>query len=581
MTSTTPPPLQGPSSKEKKYDRQLRLWAANGQKALEDAHVLLINSGSGVVGVETLKNLILPGIGRFTIIDTPRVTEADLGLNFFLDHASLGQRRAQRTCELLQELNPDVNGRFFEQSTEQLSDIDSFIHDYSLVLLISPVPPDFLEIVSTAAAEHHIPLIYIHSIGYYSHFSVSLPSSFPIVETHPDPTSTTDLRLLNPWPELLSFVHTKTKDLKTQSDHDHGHIPYVVLLLHYLQQWKTDHEGKAPETYKEKTEFREHVRSGARTENAEGGEENYDEAVGAVLKSLNPSSLSSSVRDVLDAEETNNLTAEVCHPSSNPHFEPLLTCLESPNFWLIASALKYFFTTHAALPLPGSLPDMKAQSSDYIELQNIYKRKARKDLADIVEHVRAIEDRLGRKNPVDEKEIEAFCKGAAFVKVVRGRPLRNASDSHWTLFGNNAKSIYQHLLDPTSLMPLYFAFLAHDHCTSSTVAPLHDNDEPPPIDETSLLSHSTQLLTRLCTELDKDLDEETKQNPEISEMRERLNNHIRELARANRAELHNISALTGGMVAQEAIKIITKQYVPVDNVCVFDGVRSGVGVFRV
>ena len=50
-----------PSDKEKKYDRQLRLWAASGQQALEDAHILLLNSGSGTVGVETLKNLVLPG----------------------------------------------------------------------------------------------------------------------------------------------------------------------------------------------------------------------------------------------------------------------------------------------------------------------------------------------------------------------------------------------------------------------------------------------------------------------------------------------------------------------------------------
>lgn len=59
---TTPPIIQGPTAKEKKYDRQLRLWAAAGQAALEDAHILLVNSGPGVAGVETLKNLVLPGI---------------------------------------------------------------------------------------------------------------------------------------------------------------------------------------------------------------------------------------------------------------------------------------------------------------------------------------------------------------------------------------------------------------------------------------------------------------------------------------------------------------------------------------
>lgn len=61
ITEQTPPVLQGPSDKEKKYDRQLRLWAAAGQQALEEAHILLLNSGAGTVGVETLKNLVLPG----------------------------------------------------------------------------------------------------------------------------------------------------------------------------------------------------------------------------------------------------------------------------------------------------------------------------------------------------------------------------------------------------------------------------------------------------------------------------------------------------------------------------------------
>lgn len=62
ITEQNPPILQGPTDKEKKYDRQLRLWAANGQQALEGAHVLLVNSGSGTVGIETLKNLVLPGM---------------------------------------------------------------------------------------------------------------------------------------------------------------------------------------------------------------------------------------------------------------------------------------------------------------------------------------------------------------------------------------------------------------------------------------------------------------------------------------------------------------------------------------
>ena len=109
-STTTPPPLQGPSAKEKKYDRQLRLWAASGQQALEEARILLLNSGPGVVGIEALKNLILPGAGNFTIVDSTEVGEEDLGVNFFLEEASLGKSRAEETCKYLQELNPEVKG---------------------------------------------------------------------------------------------------------------------------------------------------------------------------------------------------------------------------------------------------------------------------------------------------------------------------------------------------------------------------------------------------------------------------------------------------------------------------------------
>lgn len=53
-----------------------------------------------------------------------------------------------------------------------------------------------------------------------------------------------------------------------------------------------------------------------------------------------------------------------------------------------------------------------------------------------------------------------------------------------------------------------------------------------------------------------------------------------EVAHAGGGELHNTSALTGGMVAQEMIKIITKQYIPVENTCIFDGISSRCQVLR-
>lgn len=61
----------------------------------------------------------------------------------------------------------------------------------------------------------------------------------------------------------------------------------------------------------------------------------------------------------------------------------------------------------------------------------------------------------------------------------------------------------------------------------------------------------------------------------------RIGEAAEEVARAKGGELHNISALTGGMVAQEVIKIITKQYIPTDNTCIFDGITSRTQVLRI
>ena len=47
-----------------KYDRQLRLWGPEGQRALMESRICVI--GAGPTATETLKNLVLPGCGYGT-----------------------------------------------------------------------------------------------------------------------------------------------------------------------------------------------------------------------------------------------------------------------------------------------------------------------------------------------------------------------------------------------------------------------------------------------------------------------------------------------------------------------------------
>lgn len=173
-----------------------------------------------------------------------------------------------------------------------------------------PIEPQTLALVRQYGQQHKVPMISIHSAGFYSYFRIHLPGSFPIIDTHPDSTSTTDLRLLNPWPALSEFAARLTKDIDSLSAHEHGHIPYVVLLLYYLGKWKESH-GEFPHTYGNKKAFREFVSASARTDTPEGGEENYDEATAAVLKTVSIPSLSSSVKAVFDYQP-NSVSACSC-----------------------------------------------------------------------------------------------------------------------------------------------------------------------------------------------------------------------------------------------------------------------------
>ena len=63
------------TEKEKKYDRQLRLWGNHGQKSLSEASVCLLNVTP--TGNEVLKNLVLPG-KKWIIV-----------MVFFLDNTSV------------------------------------------------------------------------------------------------------------------------------------------------------------------------------------------------------------------------------------------------------------------------------------------------------------------------------------------------------------------------------------------------------------------------------------------------------------------------------------------------------------
>lgn len=56
--------------------------------------------------------------------------------------------------------------------------------------------------------------------------------------------------------------------------------------------------------------------------------------------------------------------------------------------------------------------------------------------------------------------------------------------------------------------------------------------------------------------------------------------HAVEMTRYGAAEIHNIAAILGGIGAQEAVKVLTQQYVPLNHTLVYNGIASIGAVYQ-
>ncbi|AFR98580.2 SUMO activating enzyme [Cryptococcus neoformans C23] len=90
------------------YDRQIRLWGLEAQNRMRSSTVLILSLRS--LAHETIKNLVLAGVGRLIVADSDVVTEEDLGSGFLFreEDNAVGKLRTDAALEQIQSLNPLV-----------------------------------------------------------------------------------------------------------------------------------------------------------------------------------------------------------------------------------------------------------------------------------------------------------------------------------------------------------------------------------------------------------------------------------------------------------------------------------------
>ncbi|XP_063441124.1 NEDD8-activating enzyme E1 regulatory subunit-like isoform X1 [Mytilus trossulus] len=535
--------------KKNKYDRQLRLWGDHGQSALESACVCLVNVSA--VGTEILKNMILPGVGSFTIVDGNKVSGEDVGNNFFLTKDNIGESRAKAATELLSELNDDVSGDFVEESAEKLIRANpDFFSRFTLVIATNLCERELLELDSLLS-KRNIPLLVCRSYGFIGYMRIVI-KEHTVIESHPD-SAHEDLRLDHPFPRLIEYCNSL--DLESMDQKEHSHTPWIVIVYKYLQKWKESHDGNAPKNYKEKLLFKEFIKQGIRS-NKEGfplDEENFDEAVKSVNTALVPSSMPSEVRKLFEDPCCSNLDTE------------------SSSFWILVRAVKEFVDNEGKdlLPLRGTIPDMTADSKRYIQLQHVYHGQADDDVAVVTEKVRKIEQSIAKEEPVNtlnmpppnyescisDHDIKLFCKNAAFLRIFRSRSLAEEYNNKTA----NLQEIAQHLGDEDNDDDFVFYVLLRG------VDKFYEEyNRYPGVYEDQIEAD----VLMLKTSVQKILHDWGLNPTSIKD------DYIHEICRYGAAELHTISSFIGGAAAQEAIKIITKQFVPFNNTYIYNAMKQ-------
>lgn len=520
-----------PSHKDKRYDRQLRLWGDHGQAGLESSHVCLVHATG--VGTETIKNLVLPGIGAVTIIDNHQVAASDLSSNFFLTADSVGKSRGSRAAELLRELNEEVRIDHVEESLSVIiTNNPTFFDQFSLVIATDVPDQNQLGQLANLLWASNTPLVVVTAYGMVGYLRL-VTSCHEVVESHPD-NYHEDLRLDRPFSSLQKFINSI--DMDACENAEYANIPYLVIIFKYLEKWKESHDGKMPKSYKEKKEFKELIRTGIRS-NKDGvplEDDNFTEAINNVNSVLVQTLIPSEVQKILDDHNCMCLS------------------VESSKFWLLARALKEFVANEGdgLLPLRGVIPDMTSSSSLYIQLQRLYQAQARTDMEALTGHLSQVLATLNKPtNLIPEVEVKRFCRNSAFLRVIQSHSLEAE------LSEPNKAELEVHLSNPDSEVIYYVLLRAANQFYSLYKA--YPGVDDVAVDVSKMKSIVTSLLQEWhipdCVVKD---------------------DHVIEFCRYGGAELHSVAAYMGGVTAQEVIKLLTHQYVPLCNTYIYNAALS-------
>lgn len=535
-----------------------------------------------------------------------------------------GKCRAEMALECLLELNPDVQGSWTHCENLLQFDFEAAFRAAvskttwtaaasapaaaitSILVVASDVEPPLLQRVASAVAACSnnnnttynetnnnnnsqssesiiIPIVQVAAYGLLGVVRLQAPL-LPVLNPKPR-DAVPDLRLVQPFSALAALA--RTIDFSLLEDHQHAHVPYPLVLLQvmadaYKQQQHSTTQQQLPVTWAEKQDFVHKIKAASRNFDTEL---NFQEAVRNAYTAYTARDVDvdrlAAIRDTVVAAAGgagNNNTNVPCRQ--------LLALLQ---------ALDQFLKHHNnAPPVHGSIPDMTASTEWYVQLQNVYREQAAADVAEMKQlladaNAAACSGSSASSSVhVDDELVATFCQNVHTLDLLdTGSCLvRDAAVSPSEEICENLSMVLQEAGDdderPDQLPLLWY--LGFESCQlffaeygrypgttddyTQDVAPLqacivatvqrYKLGDNPVVKATLLKSSNSSDVGNSSSSSD----------------------YAAELTRYGNAELHTVASVVGGVASQEAVKLITGQYVPLNNTYIYNGIASTGAVYK-
>ncbi|KAI9443254.1 hypothetical protein H4582DRAFT_2109615 [Lactarius indigo] len=221
------------------YDRQIRLWGLEAQQRMRNATIFVANLRG--VATETVKNIVLAGIGKLIIWDCEDVAAEDLGVGFFFRDEDIGKKRVDAAKSRIESLNPLVTVETLTSpSVLEQGELERLVQNVDLVC-ITDSGRDFIVRVNEACRRSKKPLYAGGTYGLLGYIFCDLLEHEYIAPKN----GAKDVRVTVSYSPLREALEHRWSGIPRRQTKSLN--PAVVFIILALWELQSIHQGHLPD----------------------------------------------------------------------------------------------------------------------------------------------------------------------------------------------------------------------------------------------------------------------------------------------------------------------------------------------